>query len=106
MNGKRSIREIVCTATQFEEDEFPSNNLKEAIVWFQTKLATIPEQYQDKARCSIDCQSDCAVIEISYYRNETQAEIQRREVKELSLADYQIARDIRTFEDLQQKYGW
>ena len=91
------------------QGDWPPNDLKGFLAWFESKLADIPEQFRDAASIGIgsttNYDSSYATIEIRYVRPETDEEEAERERQAAALEEFIRAADLQTLAELQAKYG-
>jgi hypothetical protein len=85
MTKQSTVKVTVFNSEQYDPD-WPFNydtKLKDVVHWFNAKLAEIPAEYRDKARCDIDSNGDGDMtLRISYWRPETPAECEERLTRE------------------------
>jgi hypothetical protein len=94
-------------------NEWPPEKLVEAVAWLADKLEGIPEQYRSEATFEISSScsyedSSYAEIEISYWRPETDEEMEARlsakRRREEDQRQRKEAADRALYEELRQKY--
>ncbi len=104
--SKNQVEELVYNSLQ---DEAVPENLAEAITWLQDTLDGIPAEHRASAKIEIDSESEYdshfAVVQISYNRPETDAELAKR----IALAERQENQaqqaELALFKRLKQKFG-
>lgn len=107
---KIEVRVVVFSEEQWTTDDWPSNNLQDAITWFTSKLSEVPEEYRHKATLEIKAQTDydysaVMYIEIAYYRPETDEEYNRRMTTEAEAALRTRAAELAQLAALRAKYN-
>ena len=102
------------TVTVFDKEqydgEWPPENAAECLAWFAEKIDGIPEEFRDTAKVEISSASgyegsSYGHIEISYTRQETDEEEQKRETLLEHKAAAQQGRELAEFKKLQKKFG-
>lgn len=100
---KKKIIVTVFDNHQYEGD-WPPENAVEAISWFQEKINSIPVEFRDTAKIEIEGieSYDCSYvnIEITYTREETDAELATRKAHEYEAAERAKQRDLQKLAEL------
>ena len=91
------------------DDDWPPSDSAGFFAWFRAKLTDVPEccrsTVQIKISSKMEYDNDCATIEISYVRPETDKEELHRQQKDAAQADSRRAAELRTLAELKAKYG-
>jgi hypothetical protein len=110
---KEEVEMFVCLTANAGRQDWPKQNAKEFMKWFEDQLKNVPAEYADKAFVQIDCgeyedddyRREVPTISISYIRPETQEEKEKREAKEKFMNEDLEKRQYQTWLELSKKFG-
>ena len=90
-------------------DDWPPQNAKKFIEWLTDKFNKIPEQYKDNANIYFGSETsydqELATIEMSYFRQETDEEIQKKENQNKIKKEELVMTELEEYRRLTTKYG-
>jgi hypothetical protein len=86
-------------------DRFAPGSLNRVIESLLEIRSSIPEQYQETGSCEIGSSDDETWIHVSYQREETDAEVEERRVREIAGAERAEMAERAEFERLKAKFG-
>lgn len=101
---RRTMRVKVYERESYGDGEQMPDNLVEAIVWLQSKLDLVPDQYRSTAEIEISAADYSLEMEINYKRPETDAEITERLERARLSREYETRRELEQLRRLQTKY--
>ena len=110
MGNRQKVQVTVFNGSQYEQDGWPPEDAAGFLAWFQKRISAIPAEHMAKAKVEITAQREyyddvSTNIEITYLRDETDAEMQSRLAAEKRRKDAIEASERAMLAGLQQKYG-